>query len=244
MRLGNIPVSQHLKINSNRALEVLNRRRAIRTLLFDWDGTLADSAQLGLAAFQKTFAELGVAFPHDIYEATYSPNWYSTYEALGLPREKWKLADDLWMKHYGEQTARLIEGAAETIAALHTPGNRLGVVSSGSEERIRREIERSELNAVFDVIICNEQIVNKKPHPEGLEIALRRLNSKPEESAYVGDSPEDIQMGKRANVFTIGVRGSYPSSARLLSSEPDIYLESITGLCRLFQCVRVQNRER
>src|ERR1700730_3394606 len=55
--------------------------RQITTLVFDWDGTLADSASLGLAAFQKTFADLGVPFPQDVYEATYSPNWYSTYEA-------------------------------------------------------------------------------------------------------------------------------------------------------------------
>ena len=57
--------------------------RSIRALLFDWDGTLADSAQLGLVAFQKTFDELGVVFPQDIYETTYSPNWYFLYEALG-----------------------------------------------------------------------------------------------------------------------------------------------------------------
>ena len=75
---------------------------AINTLLFDWDGTLVDSAHLGLAAFEKTFTELGVVFAHDIYEAKYSPNWYSTYEALGLPKDLWQTADDLWIQHYGE----------------------------------------------------------------------------------------------------------------------------------------------
>ena len=61
----------------------MNANHSIRTLLFDWDGTLVDSAHLGLAAFEKTFTQLGVVFAHDIYEAKYSPNWYSTYEALG-----------------------------------------------------------------------------------------------------------------------------------------------------------------
>src|SRR5882672_3704243 len=139
----------------------------ITTLLFDWDGTLVDSALLGLAAFQKSFAELGLAFPLDIYEATYSPNWYATYEALGLPQEKWQAADDLWLKHYGAETAQLIDGVAETLLALHGRGYRLGVVSSGSESRVGREINSSALNAVFEVVVCNEHIVNKKPHPEG-----------------------------------------------------------------------------
>src|ERR1700682_2134437 len=110
----------------------------ITTLVFDWDGTLADSASLGLAAFQKTFAELGVPFPQEVYEATYSPNWYLTYESLRLPKDKWQMADDLWLQHYGEETAQLIEGVAATILDLHARGYRLGVVSSGSESRVCR----------------------------------------------------------------------------------------------------------
>jgi HAD superfamily hydrolase (TIGR01549 family) len=206
----------------------------ITTLLFDWDGTLADSAGLGLSAFQKTFADLGVAFPLEVYEATYSPNWYATYEALGLPEEQWQAADDLWLKHYGEQTAQLIEGAAQTLAELKQKGYRLGVVSSGSESRVCREIEQAAISELFEVVVCNEHIVNKKPHPEGLEIALGRLGSASSKSCYVGDAPEDIQMGKQAGVLTVGVRSSYPSSARVLSANPDLYLESLTELTQHF----------
>lgn len=207
----------------------------IRTLLFDWDGTLVDSADLGLAAFQKSFAELGFAFPLDIYEATYSPNWYATYEALGLPRDRWKVADDLWLKHYGKETAELIDGAAETLLALHAKGYRLGVVSSGSEGRVGLEIAGSALNAVFEVVVCNEHIVNKKPHPEGLELALRKLGIAPEQAVYIGDAPEDIQMGKSALVMTAGVRSAYPSNSRLMSAGPDIYVESLSELSQHFR---------
>ena len=206
----------------------------ITTLLFDWDGTLADSASLGLTAFQKTFADLGVAFPLEVYEATYSPNWYATYKALGLAEEKWQAADNLWLKHYGEQTAQLIEGAAQTLLDLKQKGYRLGVVSSGSESRVGREIEQATLSELFEVVVCNEHIVNKKPHPEGLEIALGRLGSPSSKSCYVGDAPEDIQMGKQAGVLTVGVRSSYPSSARVLSANPDLYLESLTELRQHF----------
>ena len=211
-----------------------NSTHSITTLLFDWDGTLADSAGLGLIAFQKTFADLEVVFPLEVYEATYSPNWYATYEALGLPEEKWRAADDLWLKHYGEQTAQLIEGAAQTLVDLKQKGYRLGVVSSGSESRVCREIEQGALGEVFEVVVCNEHIVNKKPHPEGLEIALRRLGCVSSKSCYVGDAPEDIQMGKQAGVFTVGVRSSYPSSARVLSTNPDLYLESLAELSQHF----------
>jgi len=211
----------------------MRRYASITTVVFDWDGTLVDSASLGLLAFQKSFAELGYPFREDIYEATYSPNWYSTYEALGLPPEKWEAADKLWLHHY-EETAELIDGVADTLMDLQRRNYRLAVVTSGSESRVCREIDRSALRAVFATVVCNEHISNKKPHPEGLELALERLRSRPAESAYVGDSPEDIEMGKTANVLTVGVRGTYPGSARLLDSRPDIFLEKLSDLLHHF----------
>src|SRR5258705_8988652 len=116
-------------------------KRPITTLLFDWDGTLVDSAQLGLTAFERSFTELGVTFDLETYRAVYSPNWYSIYEAMGLPKDKWQLADDLWIQHYGEQTAEPVPGALRTISELKQRGYRLGVVSSGSECRVAREVK-------------------------------------------------------------------------------------------------------
>ena len=207
---------------------------AINTLLFDWDGTVVDSAHLGLAAYEKSFAVLGVTFDREIYQNAYSPNWYSTYEALGLPKEKWQTADELWVRHYDEATADLVPGATETIVTLRDKGYRLGVVSSGNDCRVNREIRSFGLEDVFDVIICNEQMKNKKPHPEGLETAMRLLDCERASTAYVGDSPEDIQMGKRANMLTVGVRSSYPTSWKLQNTSPDIYLESLTQLLEHF----------
>ena len=203
---------------------------SINALLFDWDGTLVDSAHLGLTAFEKTFSELGVVFAHEIYEAKYSPNWYSTYEALGLPKELWQTADDLWIRHYGEQSASLTDGVGETLLTLHKKGYQLGIVTSGSRSRVSREVQQSVLRDAFKVIICNEDIVNKKPDPEGLVLAMRELNVNPSRCAYVGDAPEDIEMGRRGNVMTVGVRSTYPSSARVLAANPDLYLERISEL--------------
>ena len=208
----------------------MSHNRHITTLLFDWDGTIVDSAHLGLVAFEKTFDELGVPFAHAVYEATYSPNWYSTYEALGLPKDRWQVADELWIRHYGEQSAPLIVGVGDTLLSLHGKGYRLGVVTSGTRSRVCREVEQSVLREAFELMICNEDIVNKKPHPEGLERAIRSMGVEPSECAYVGDAPEDIEMGRRGNVMTIGVRSAYPSSTRVLKAKPDLYLEQLKEL--------------
>ena len=209
-------------------------RATISTLFFDWDGTIVDSAHLGLAAYQKAFAELDFFFSQEIYEASYSPNWYRTYEALGLPKEKWARADDLWRSFYDNETPAIIEGAAEALVCLRNRGYRLGVVTSGNIDRVSREAQQFGLDGLFEVMVCHEHITRRKPHPEGLQIALARLHCQPEECAYVGDAPEDIQMGKQAKMLTVGVRSNYPSSARLLSFAPDIQLESLAELSNYF----------
>lgn len=204
--------------------------RSITTLLFDWDGTVVDSAQLGLTAYEKAFAALGIPFDHETYRAVYSPNWLSVYEGLGLPKEQWQRADELWTQHYDEQTADLIKGAGETLAQLRKKGYRLGVVSSGNDCRVNREIDELGMAGFFQVVVCHEQISNRKPHPEGLECAMRSLGCSQSEVGYVGDTPEDIEMGKSAGVLTVGVRSAYPTSWKLESQRPDIFLNSLTEL--------------
>jgi HAD superfamily hydrolase (TIGR01509 family) len=210
------------------------RASSITTLLFDWDGTIVDSAHLGLIAFQKTFADLGFSFPREVYETAYSPNWYTLYDAMQLPREKWDEADQLWLKHYGEQAAEFIQGADRALDHLQRKGYRMGVVSSGSTSRLSREIGNLGLKEVFQVVICNEQMQNKKPHPEGLHTAMRLLNCEVNCTCYVGDSPEDIEMGKSAGVMTVGVRSTYPTSWKINASQPDLCLESLAAITEHF----------
>src|SRR5438034_2302311 len=203
---------------------------SITTLLFDWDGTLFDSATAGRIAFQKTFDYLGVDFTQEFYEQHYSPNWYAMYEALNLAKERWQTADALWLQHYGEQPPKLVAGASTTILELQSRGYRLGIVTSGTERRVKREIGQLGLTSTFKAVICNEHILHKKPHAEGLEIAMRLLASSRELCCYIGDAPEDIQMGKSAGVLTVAVPSSYPTSKHLLNERPDIHLDSISGL--------------
>jgi HAD superfamily hydrolase (TIGR01662 family) len=207
-----------------------NSTRAINTLLFDWDGTLNDSALAGFNAFQKSLDELGVPFTQAFYESNYSPNWYTMYESLRLPPEQWQRADDLWMHHYGDAPAQLVAGAHSTVTELQRRGYRLGIVTSGSRARVTRELAEIGLSQVFQVVVCNEHIRNKKPHPEGLMEAIRLIASRPEECSYIGDAPEDIQMGKSAGVHTVAVRSDYPTSRNLLTTGADICLDSISEL--------------
>ena len=204
--------------------------REVDTVLFDWDGTLLDSAPLAFEAFEKSFRDLGIPLDPEVYERIYSPNWYGMYQALGLPEARWEDADTLWTNHYGEATAPLVPGGRDAVYALRERGYSLGIVTSGSRVRVRRELGALGLDGAFETVVCSEDVVNKKPHPEGLEMAMRHLGRRPSQCCYIGDSPVDVEMGKRAGVRTVGVVSGYPSSRNLSSLHPDFCFESITRI--------------
>ena len=174
----------------------------VDTILFDWDGTLLDSAPYAFLAHQKTFGEMGLVLALDLYERIYSPNWYEMYRALRLPEDRWQEADNLWIRHYGQTMAPLVEGSRDALRKLICSGYCLGIVTSGSRIRVARELKTLGLEEIFGTVVCNEDVVNKKPHPEGLQMAMKRLDKRPEICCYVGDSPVDVEMGKRAGMQT------------------------------------------
>jgi HAD superfamily hydrolase (TIGR01549 family) len=217
---------------------------AMRTVLFDWDGTLMDSARYAFGTFQKTFGSMGIALHPQTYEAIYSPNWYSMYQALGLAPEKWSCADAAWLKYHSEEPVCEVAGARATVGELLRRGYRLGLVSSGTGVRVRQEIETLGFGGLFEAVVCCEDTLSKKPHPEGLEKALRMMAESPDFSCYVGDSPEDVMMGKSARVLTVGIRSGYPGSRRLDDAQPDLLLPDVRDLLNHLRRVADGNEPR
>jgi len=69
-----------------------------------------------------------------------------------------------------------------------------------------------------------------KPHPEPLRLALRQMELDPEACVYVGDSPQDVEMARRAGVRAIGVLGPFPTEKRLRAAKPEFLMDSLEEL--------------
>jgi pyrophosphatase PpaX len=198
------------------------RPEALRAVLFDWDGTLVDSAETSFRAYMALFSTLGIPFDREIYGRTYSPNWHFTYEALDLPRERWEEADAHWLRLYAEERNQLLPGVREALLAVRQKGHALGIVSSGERSRVSFELQDLEVDEFFSEIVCGGDTLHRKPHPEPLLVALERMGLEPAEVAYVGDSPEDVEMARGAGVFAVGVPGPFPNRDGLVASRPDL----------------------
>jgi HAD superfamily hydrolase (TIGR01549 family) len=205
-------------------------RKPVTAIFFDWDGTLCDSAAASLRAFRKSLAEFGITFTDARYKAIFTPAWYRMYEALGLPQESWHDADRCWLDHYACEEPALLPGAAAVLEDLGRRGLTLGIVTSGTRLRVLRELERFQLDGTFRAVVCWEDVALRKPHPEGLEKALALAGCGRETCWYVGDTPEDIEMGRGAGLFTVGVPSDYIDPARLAACAPDLLLNSIREL--------------
>ena len=195
---------------------------ALRAVLFDWDGTLVDSAEASYRCYARLFGEYGIAFDRARFESTYSPNWHRTYEALGLPRERWSAADARWLSHYACEQTLLLEGAREALARLRAAGLALALVTSGDRARVTAELERLGVRGLFDALTCADDTARRKPHPDPLLLGLRLLGCPAAEAAYVGDSPEDVEMARAAGVYAVGVPGGFPNRAALEAARPDL----------------------
>jgi HAD superfamily hydrolase (TIGR01509 family) len=198
----------------------------VRAVLFDWDGTLVDTAEASFRCYVRLFEEFGVAFDRETYARTYSPNWYHTFRMLDIPEERWPHADQRWLAHFAEEQVALIDGARELVDALHRRGLATGIVTSGSRERVARELDTH--GFAFHQCVFGCDVREKKPHPEGLLLCLQRLQIAAEEAVYVGDSPEDVAMAQAAGVYAIAVPGGYPNREALLASRPDVFVGSLS----------------
>ena len=200
----------------------------LRAVLYDWDGTLVDSAAKSYRCYVKVFETYGIGYDRDQYQETYTPDWYRTYEAVGLPKDRWPEADALWTQCYEQEESALLPGARQALERVASRGISQGLVSSGEGRRVRREIATLSLEGYFGpAVVCGGETERRKPDPEPLLVGLDKLGVTPLEAVYLGDSPEDVEMSKAAGVYAVGIPGGFPNRDALAASGPDLLAESL-----------------
>ena len=196
------------------------------TLVFDLDGTLLDSFSVHYEVYEIMFAHFGIQITREAFLSSYSPNWYLTYEAMGLPKEHWEPANLIWVKEAEKRTPELFPGTLETLAILFEYYV-LGLVTSGSKSRVIKDLGRTGIERFFKTIVTGDDIKEPKPSPEALELALREMDKRAEEVVYIGDAYADYEMAKAAGVHFIGVSSAFAS---LRFDDPNYAIHPFTEL--------------
>jgi HAD superfamily hydrolase (TIGR01549 family) len=205
------------------------QKHPIEAVLFDWDGTLLDSFDADSSAYLAMFREMGIPWGLDELALHYSPNWYNVYRAAKLPRARWDAANLAWRKQYANHKPKLVAGARRVLTQIRRH-HRLGLVTSGDRDRVTSQLRYFRITRFFTSRVCADDTARKKPHPAPLRLALKQMALRANACVYVGDSPHDLEMARRAGVRSIAVLGRFPTETGLRASRPEFLLDSITEL--------------
>jgi phosphoglycolate phosphatase len=184
-------------------------------IVFDWDGTLLDSAGAIVACIQAAAADIGMTPPSE--ERARHVIGLGLHEALRYalpelePDRHMELADR-YRHHYLAQDHELplFEGATELVRNLSAEGYLLAVATGKSRKGLDRAFATSGLRDYFHASRCADEC-HSKPHPQMLEELMVELGVSPGLTLMIGDTTHDLEMARNAGVGALAVAyGAHP----------------------------------
>jgi beta-phosphoglucomutase len=198
-------------------------RSPLRAVLWDLDGTLADSTVFHWRSWQSALAAEGVSVTEDQFRATFGQRneeilsvWLgptADAERIGRVAEAKEEAYRSYVK--GEGIAPL-PGAAEWVRTLHGLGWRQAIASSAPRQNIEVMHSALALGGLIDTLVGAEDVRSGKPDPEVFLVAAARLGVEPARCVVVEDAEAGIEAARRAGMSSVGVGGGAVGAADLV----------------------------
>lgn len=198
--------------------------RNYRLVVFDWDGTLMDSAAAIVSCMQAAAIDLGLAPPDD--RTARQVIGLGLHDALaqalpGVPSAEYARIAERYRHHYlsRDHTLTLFPGAQELVEELNRAGYLLGIATGKSRYGLNRALEASGLKECFHATRCADEC-NSKPAPDMLIELMEELEATPGQTLMIGDTTHDLQMAKNAGVGALAVGFGAHSPDALKAEQP------------------------
>ena len=209
-------------------------------MIFDFDGTLVDSARCITTSVERALNDCGCAC--DVSRVR---------EQIGLPLDAiireasagiTEAAIARVIASYREHYARLEEelivlfpGARETLDELHGSAVRLAIATNKLTARAESALVRLGVASRFDAIVGADRAARPKPHPDILQEVLVATACRASDALMVGDTVWDIEMARRAGVASCAVTWGNHDAGRLALAGPSHMVSSFLELRNLIQ---------
>lgn len=203
----------------------------IKAILFDLDGTLVDTSEFIYQAYEYTLSFHKFKVIKREHLAPHIGRGLSViYREIapgGDIEALMKTHNNFQSKNF--HLVKSFPDILKVIEKLRKKGLRTGIVTSRHKNTPKTLQAAGIRKELFDVIIAAENVTNLKPHPEGVLLALNKLNLKPEDVILVGDAKVDIEMGQNAKVKTVGVTYGF-GGKEIAKSNPDFVIDRLEEL--------------
>ena len=221
---------------------MLNKKKG-KLLLFDYDGTLVDSAKMIIDGTIEAFNRCGLETPKpkeikagigqtlDIAIKSYLP-----HEHKGLLDEiirnyrQWYVEKDL----EGIRFEPLFKNIKPLLEILYKDGWSLGIATNKSLRGLSRGLLHHEIESFFSIIMTTDNFPPKPDKTMALH-ALKALKIKNSEAFMIGDTIHDVAMGKNAKINTIGVTWGYNTKEELHQANADQIIHDPSELVKILR---------
>jgi len=205
------------------------------TVIFDWDGTLADTRRVVVASFQKALREIQCRISDEFIERRIGIGSAETFREI-LRHQKVKTDQALIVHLVGKKVAaelemdneiRLFDGATELLESLRGRV-KLGLASMNNRDVIEQALQSRGIRKLFNTVITAEDISRPKPNPELFLKCAIRLTSSPGKCVVIEDSIFGVDAAKTAGMSCIAILTGVYSTEELSKAHPDLILNSLT----------------
>ncbi|MDC3067961.1 HAD-IA family hydrolase [Paracoccaceae bacterium] len=214
-----------------------------KLLLFDYDGTLVDSAQMIIEGTAKAFNRCGLTAPKpeeikdgigqklDIAIKSYLPLKHKgTLDEVIRHYRQWYVEKDL----EGKQFEPLFENIKPVLEKLYQDGWQLGIATNKSLRGLKRGLRHHGIEKFFSIIMTTDNFI-PKPNKAMAMHALKTLKVKNSDAFVIGDTVYDIKMGKNAKINTIGAAWGYNTKEELKRADADHIINDPRELVKIMR---------
>lgn len=203
---------------------------AIRAVLFDIDGTLVDSNDMHVIAWEEAFAGIGVSFDRQTIHDQIGKGTDMLVPTL-LPGADAALQERLGEAHGAVfkdrflDTVRPFPGARDLLARARAAGQAVVLASSASAPELDHYLDLLDARALVDASTSGDDVANTKPAPDIFAAALNKLPGvSPQEAMVVGDTPYDVEAAAKCGIAAVALRsGKFPDAALLAAGAVALY---------------------
>lgn len=201
-----------------------------KVIIFDFDGTIADTVDALVSIANRLAVEFGyiqitpneLALLRNLTAREIIK--YSGISLFKIPFLVKKVKAEL--KHKIHEM-KPIPGIKPTLIELKNQGYMLGIITSNSQDNVIEFLKLNELECLFDFIQSGVTIFGKTTI---INNVIKQKQLKPQEVVYVGDETRDIEAAKKANIKVIAVSWGFNASEILANQNPDFLIHQASEL--------------
>lgn len=220
----------------------------ILAVIFDWDGTIADTKKAVIQSFQKVLTEagcnvtdefilrlMGIGTKKTIIEAFKECSKrldVSTLEKLA--KEKVIIQAEL------TDVVRFIDGAIELLELLHGK-TKIALATMSSRRVVEKILSETKIKKYFDVVVTADEVNRPKPNPEIFLSAAKMLGVDQKDCVIIEDSIFGVRAAKKAKMKCIAVPSGVYNKKELEQEHPDLVVNSLVEKETVLQFIFKKN---